>query len=178
MATVTTKQLARALDVTERRIFQYLEAGMPKLAPGKYDFAACLLWVIKYYRKLLEKREVPLQDEGLREGKARVVKLTGDLKELELLRLRGQLIDLESVKTVWEKSVVRVRQKLLSLVSKAAPHAVNLKSVPKARAFLEQTVISGLEALSHVGHEVRKAALASGWASPAEGEPEQEVGDE
>ncbi len=175
MAIVGRAALAKALDVSERRINQLVQEGMPRTEHGAYDFGACVCWFVRYQRKLLEKKDLTHGEDGYREGKARVVRLDGDRKELELMRLRGELIDLESVRAIWERACVRARQKMISLVSKQAPHHVGIKSVPKARALLESLVNSSLEALSMVGHEVRRAALKEGWIAGAAAGDEEEA---
>ena len=72
-----------------------------------------------------------------------------------------------------------IRSDFWELVDYANAHHVGVKSVPNARALLESMVNSSLEALSMVGHEVRRAALKEGWAtSAAAGDGPEEGGGE
>ena len=42
---VTAKDLAAELNISQQRIRQFVQAGMPRHAHGKYDLETCLQWV-------------------------------------------------------------------------------------------------------------------------------------
>lgn len=80
--------------------------------------------------------------------RARLARAQADKTELELAKLRGELVEIEvAAKTIGEEYAV-VRAKLLGLPTRAAPlvHACN--SVPEVNGILSDLVYEALAELS------------------------------
>ena len=88
---VDRQSLAAALDLTPNRIQQLTVQGMPKVARGRYDLAACTQWYIAF--KLNGAQESSDVNEARKKlYDAQVIKT-----ELETERMRRELIPADEV---------------------------------------------------------------------------------
>jgi phage terminase Nu1 subunit (DNA packaging protein) len=123
VANVGVKKVAMALGVTPRRVQQLAQEGMPHGdGRGKYDLAQCMLWYIRYLQKVIDKRESPQGSIGdsLRTQRERLVSAQADREELELSKLRGELIPVSLFEQVMSKQITSARQRLLTLPGSVA----------------------------------------------------------
>ena len=75
--------------------------GLPKEGRGQFDPMKCMLWYVRYLQRAIEKKAVPTLDSGFvgeRKERVRLLSADADLKEIELSKLRGSVITLESTK--------------------------------------------------------------------------------
>lgn len=117
MALVGVGKVAKALNVTVRRVNQLVNEGMPKAGHGRYDLAQCMLWYIRYLQKALERREGSPEDSvgaTLRMERTLLIKAQREREELELAARRGELISASVVKDKWTAIAATLKQRILA----------------------------------------------------------------
>ncbi|HXE90479.1 MAG TPA: hypothetical protein VNK82_05885 [Terriglobales bacterium] len=123
MALVGVEKIAKALNVTRRRVNQLVHEGMPRAERGKYELGACMAWYIRYMQSAFERREM-FSDDGssadVRRQRARMLKASADLAEMELAEKRGELVPVEAFKRVMGNMIAVVRSQLLGLPGRVA----------------------------------------------------------
>lgn len=124
MAGANVETVAKALNLTPRRVQQLVAEGMPKATRGEYDLGQCMAWYIRYLQKALEARQDPDSRHDLAEltrERARLAKEQADKTALYNAELRGDLGRL----SVWQDELARflseMRAAFLRLPSKVAP---------------------------------------------------------
>lgn len=125
--TLTTRELAEALEVTVRTVRRYRKQGMPCTEGG----AAGNLYDLEEARRWLESKNLtgspgrPPTDEGLalKGAKARLEEARAEKAELELARRKGELLRREEVLALYVEYAQQVRTTLLDAA----------RSEPKAR---------------------------------------------
>lgn len=122
MANVGVEKVSKALNVTVRRVQQLAQEGMPRDGRGKYDLAQCMLWYIRYLQNVIDKRESPQGSIGdsLRTQRERLISAQADREELELAKLRGELIPASLFEQLMSKQITSARQRLLTLPGNVA----------------------------------------------------------
>ena len=53
---VKVDEVARALNLTPRRVQQLRSEGLPSVGRGQYELGPCMAWYIRYLQAALEKR--------------------------------------------------------------------------------------------------------------------------
>jgi phage terminase Nu1 subunit (DNA packaging protein) len=89
MAGANVETIAKALNITPRRVQQLVNDGMPRGKRGEYDLGACLVWYVRFLQRALEARH----DPETRDDSA------------ELMRDRGRLARAQADKTEIENAV-------------------------------------------------------------------------
>jgi phage terminase Nu1 subunit (DNA packaging protein) len=56
MTHANVEQVAKALNLTARRVQQLVKLGMPQAARGQYELGACMHWYIRHLQKAVEAR--------------------------------------------------------------------------------------------------------------------------
>src|SRR5258705_7586015 len=80
-------QIARALNISVRRVNQLVLEGMPRLATGAYNTGACLLWYSRYLLRALAREASPADLAELQElysQKLRLLRAQAEAAEFEL----------------------------------------------------------------------------------------------
>lgn len=121
--TMTKKELASVAGYTYRRLYD-IDRDLPegkklfvKSEDGKYDLA---IFVQKWVEYNIA-RESPDDWEDLEVVKAKHEIVKTEKTELEVARMRGQLIDIQDVQRLWGDIVNTVTQNLIHLPGKVAP---------------------------------------------------------
>jgi phage terminase Nu1 subunit (DNA packaging protein) len=142
MATVDLKQVAKALNVSERRVQQLTKEGLPKEDRGKYDLGKCMLWYIRYLQAALEasgRRDSTDEDYGgMREERARLLRAEAELKEIELAKERGQVVTIADVEREWSAIVLSVKARIMAIPPRLAPEILGETSRVMAQAKIEK----------------------------------------
>ena len=158
MAIVGSGQIAAALGITRRRVEQLVDEGMPRAGHGKYDLGACLLWIAK--KKLVGSTEVGSTEAGsFRAERSRAMRADASLKEIELAKRRGEVIEVDESVRIWEVAMERIRTKMIAAVNVNAPRIIGIKTVAQANAALEAIVYEALSAGASVGDEIKGDAV-------------------
>lgn len=159
MPSVTSVELARILDLeSKRRVEQLVHEGMPRAGRGRYDVGACMAWYIRFLKKNRVERVGVNRADAARE---RIAEAEAQMKEIALERERGTIVSTEEMAAVWEDALTRLRESMMTGISKQAPNVVGLKTIPEAVGALKTFVYAALNAASRVGDEV-EAEVANG----------------
>jgi phage terminase Nu1 subunit (DNA packaging protein) len=147
MPYATLDQIAHLLKLTPRMVNLHVKNnGMPRISRGQYDMVKCVHWYLDFKDRQIE--EARKGDETERQARARLTKASADLKELELARERGRLLEIEVVKALWERIVVAFKTRILAIPTKLAPRLVACQDLSQAKDMLDQEVREALSELS------------------------------
>src|SRR6202035_3110507 len=93
---VSYEDLARVMDVQPKSVADLVAKGMPHEARGQYDVGRCLAWYVRYLHGQMIRRGITEEERNsgvnLRVERHRLMKITGDLAELDLNQRRGKMI--------------------------------------------------------------------------------------
>ena len=87
--------------------------------------------------------------------RARLTKAQADRTELEARELMGEMVRVDVISAEWAKMIGAMRQRLLSIPTKAAPRARGAESDIQAATLLESEILDALGELSDDGLEDR-----------------------
>lgn len=124
MAGANVETVAKAMNITPRRVQQLAGEGMPRAVRGEYDLGQCMAWYIRYLQKIVESRSQEGDRTGIAEWtkeRSRLAKEQADRTALQNAELRGDLGRI----SVWKEEVtnvfIEIRAALLAVPSKLAP---------------------------------------------------------
>ena len=148
---VGIKQIAVVLNLTPTRVQQLTHEGLPKKFRGKYDQDECTGWYIRYLQALFEKKAV-LDPAGEvlaseRESRLRLLRADVDLREIELARERGQLVQIDDVEKEMAALVLTTKARVMAVAPRAAPDIIGETSRVMIQAKIEKYL---REALVHL----------------------------
>jgi phage terminase Nu1 subunit (DNA packaging protein) len=142
MALADVKQVAKALNITDRRVQQLAKEGLPKEEKGKYDLGKCMLWYIRYLQAALEAsgRRDSGEEEfiGAREERARLLRAEAELKEMELAAKRGQMVTIADVEKQYSDLAHSIRARIMAIPPRLAPEILGETSRVMAQAKIEK----------------------------------------
>lgn len=146
---MTKKELASIVGYTYRRLYD-IDRDLPEgkklfveSEGGKYDLA---IFVQKWVAYNVEREACEEWDIDLVKAKHELVKT--QKTEIEVARLRGQLIDVQDVKRLWGNIANTVMQNFVHLPSKVAPMLQMMESVDAIRGILDVEIRKILEGIA------------------------------
>ena len=155
MPYATLEQIAHILKLTPRMVNLHVkDHGMPRVNRGEYDLVQCVHWYIDYKDQII--KEARRGDETEQQARARLVKATANLRELELAEARRQLISVGMVKFLWERIVVTFKTKILSIPSKLPQRLIVCKDINQIKDLLEREIYEALSELSESDIDLSK----------------------
>jgi phage terminase Nu1 subunit (DNA packaging protein) len=171
MPHISTDVLAKALDVTPRRVRQLAQEGVfPRQAHGKWDLAKCLLAYVRHVQKELRGRngsgENGAEIPGLTAERERRLRVQRERDEIRLAKERGALIPVETYRRELTEAFSTVRERLLGL-KRLAP---DLEGLPRAMieirldAAVRDVLASLADGLPAPSRQPRKPAQPPGSA--------------
>ena len=147
MPYATLEQIAHLLKLTPRMVNLHVrEHGMPRVGRGEYDLVQCVHWYIDFKDRLI--KEARRGDESEQQARARLVKATADLRELELAHAREKLVDVSTVALMWERLVVAFKTRMLAIPTKLPHRLVACKEMGEVKELLEAEISEALSELS------------------------------
>ena len=152
---VDVQAVAKALNLTPRRVQQLKSEGMPSVGRGQYELGPCMAWYIRYLQAALEKRGpnvIPDTPDLLAE-KTRLAREQGDKLSIENSIKRGELVYVSEVVSTWSDHIVSCRAKLLGLPTKVAPQLVNQTNANAIAGKLRDEIDAALYELSEGADE-------------------------
>jgi phage terminase Nu1 subunit (DNA packaging protein) len=153
MPTVDVGSIARTMNLTETRVQQLANEGMPRAGRGQYDPTKCMRWYIRYLQAALEKRAVPTTDGSFvseREERVRLLRADADLREMELARERSQVIALTDYERTLADLVLTTKARIMAIPPRLAPDLVGETSRVMIQAKLEKACKESLAYLARV----------------------------
>ena len=113
---VTKSEFARQLDVRPARVTQLIQQGLPVTETGKIPSRLAHDWVAANIRRRHKPEAQPAESD-----RARLDRLKADQAELELERLRGNMLDrAEAEKAIFERARAE-RDAHVAFVARVAP---------------------------------------------------------
>lgn len=153
MAYATLEQIAHLLKLTPRMVNLHVkERGMPRVGRGEYDLVKCVHWYLDFKDRQIE--AVRKGDETEQQARGRLTIASADLRELELSSARGEVIEVESIRLLWERIVVAFKTKMLSLPTKLPQRLIVCKEVNQIKELLDQEITEALNELSNTHIDV------------------------
>lgn len=157
-ATVNAAELSAFLNVDASYVTRlHSDHGMPRKARGKYDLHECAKWYIRHLQERARSRAFGAND-ATREQKARLAGAEATLKELEVARLRRELIPVEDAVRLWDDALARVRDAMIATVSTSAQRVIGVRTLPQAHALIEGVIHDALSAAAETSNATRKPA--------------------
>jgi phage terminase Nu1 subunit (DNA packaging protein) len=124
-------QLAYLLNLTPRWINRLVkEQGMPRVAPGHYDLVECVQWYIEFIRRQSKGSDQP---ESFNQERAALTRANRRLRELDLAKKRGELLEVSLVRQAVGDLVHAAKAHLLGLPSSLADILAREKSPAKVK---------------------------------------------
>ena len=160
---VKVDEVARALNLTPRRVQQLKEEGLPTVGRGQYELGPCMAWYIRYLQGKLEKMGPNMNSDtpDLVAERTRLAKEQGDKLAIENSIKRSELVYVSDVVSAWSEHISNARAKLLSLPSKVAPQLVNQPNANVIASKLREDIDTLLYELAE-GHDQYLASVESG----------------
>lgn len=155
MSTVNVTRIASAINLSEQRVQQLVNEGMPREARGQYDPMKCMLWYIRYLQSAIEKRSVPAPDNRFvgRAERVRLLRADADLREMELAKKRALLIALPDVEAMLTDLVLTTKARIMAIPPRLAPDLMGETSRVMIQAKLEKACKEALSYLAKAGKE-------------------------
>ncbi len=148
-------QLAKMLDITTQTLDRYIQAGLPfDSAPGRagksyvFDLAVVVGWLRERDTKNTRGDSGTVED-----ARKRKLEAEARLAEMAAEKAAGSLLERSDVDAAVIGAFSRVRARLLSLPSKAAPRCVD-RTMDQIGAVLEADVRDALQELSDTDLQV------------------------
>lgn len=109
-------------------------------------------WKLHRVVTFLQGTQTPLGDVKLNldQERARLAHAQAIRTEIEVSKLRGELIEVAAVFRVWGKVISDLRSRLLGLPTRAAPMLIGCRTMPKIRDELERQVYEALNELADI----------------------------
>jgi phage terminase Nu1 subunit (DNA packaging protein) len=141
----SAKDLAAALDLTERRVQQLAEEGIVvKVGRGKYK----AIESIRNFIKNLQDQEQGNGDVNYFEERARHEKAKREKAELIVSVMRGELHRAEDVKDVMNDMIAAFKSRMMALPTKLAPILAGKSDIPAIQRLISREVHDALAELS------------------------------
>lgn len=139
MALASVRTLAKAMNVSTRRVSQLVHLGLPREEHGRYDLGQCLMWYIRYLQRVLEGRQLGTADcelFSLTRERLALLRAKRELRELELAEKRKQFVADEGVDEAIAEMVLTMKPCLMGLPARLGAELVGETS----RAIIEAKI--------------------------------------
>lgn len=170
--TMTKKELASVAGYTYRRLYD-IDRDLPegkklfvKSEDGKYDLAIFVQKWVDY--NVQNESPDDWADLDLVKAKHEVVKT--QKTELEVARMRGQLIDVQDVRRLWGDIANTVMQNMIHLPSKLAPMVQMMDNVELIASIIDEEIRKILNEIAET--PLPDYAAEDGQEEESEGEDE------
>jgi phage terminase Nu1 subunit (DNA packaging protein) len=147
---VNVEAIAKALNLTTRRVHQLKAEGLPTVGRGQYELGPCMAWYIRYLQNALEKRGPNINPDtpDLLAEKTRLAREQGDKLAIENSIKRGELVYVNDVVQTWADHIASARAKLLAMPTKLAPQLVSQSNANVIATRIREEIDAALDELS------------------------------
>lgn len=147
---ITTKELAALLGITIRRVQQYNKDGIiNNVTRGKFNAAQSIQKYITYQLEL-ERKKYKRQGLDLYEIRKRREAAEAELKEIELQKTKGELIEIDEMHTVVYKIINESKMKLLSIPNSISTKLLKKTSKREVNKIIKNAIYESLSDLSRM----------------------------
>lgn len=105
------------------------------------------------------------------EARTRKVNAEAEIAELELAKIRGELVQAEDVVSAWEDVLAAAKAKFLSIPTKAAPIAAAESEAGACQKILEDLVHEALQEFSNYEPKISTTEVSKGSSGEGDAEP-------
>lgn len=159
------EQVAKALNITPRRVQQLVGEGLPRASKGDYDLGAAMVWYIRFLQRALEQRGS--MDGGgnvmaLAAERARLAREQADKTSLENAVRRGELAEIAAIAEEFGKAIAAVRARLLAVPTKEAPMLAPLSDANSIKSRLTTAIREALTELASFSERHARTSAARG----------------
>lgn len=109
-----------------------------------------------------------MANQDYEEARARKVAAEAEITELELAKVRGELVVADDVVTAWSDTLSSLKAKMVSIPSKAAPIVAAEDSAGGCQKVLDELIREALEELSNYDPKIDAANTQRTSVSPEE----------
>lgn len=131
------ERLASELNVKIRRVQQLVVEGLPQLRRNAYDLLAAFRWYVRHVQAALHRRENIESESPSNSYRDRLMAAQAERAEMDLLRVRGELIPLAAYEQHMTALVIAARERFLQLPGRLAGLIVSLEN-PADRAAVKR----------------------------------------
>ena len=149
MEGMTKKELSEVAGYTYRRLHD-INLSLPddkklfvKKEEGKYDLP---IFVQRWVQYNVDRESLDIEDLSVVKAKHEVIKTKKT--ELEVERMRGQLVDVQDVKRLWANIANTVLQNMLNISSKLAPMLTMMDNTETIAGIIDEEIRSILTNIS------------------------------
>jgi len=169
---VGIEELAKLVDVTERRIQQIEQEGIIKSEPKKnnkdkreYDFVKSIVSLVRYFRNKADSRRSG-DSEDMETEKLRNIVIKNKKEELLLEELENDLHRTADIERVMGAALTRLRINLLAIPMGVAPLVREKSNVNEIAEIIEARISRALNELATV--DIDKMLDEDDWADTGE----------
>jgi phage terminase Nu1 subunit (DNA packaging protein) len=147
--TINAADLAKILDLSEVSIHELVKKNIiPKEGRGKFIPHKCIVYYIRHLREQAAGRGgTDLTDE-----RSRLARAQAERVEMENEVTRGNLISIEDVRKENEYTDMAIRNKLLGISKKLAPHLFLIDNLAETEKIIDDNIYEILLELSRLGN--------------------------
>lgn len=140
-------QLAEILCIDPRRVQQLAKEGViPRLTKGQYPLVESIQGYIQYLQAMAHGRSD--SETGYGSQRTKLTKLKAEIQEIQLRRMKNELVPINQVIEVWGNVVTNMRSKMLSIPAKIAPRMRATKSNAEAQTIIKKNIEQALAELA------------------------------
>lgn len=130
--------------------------GLPREGRGQYDLIKVVRWYVAFLKRQMEELRAGGED-GL-QAKARLLKSTANMKEMDEAARREEIVNVNEVATIVEEALSILRTRLLSLHKRAAPLLDGLETIGEREDVIKGIVYECLTNLTTIPDSIRGLA--------------------
>lgn len=136
-------ELAVKLNISYTNLSKMISAGiLTKMPRGEYDVEKATIEYIDHLRERAAGRGADLSEE-----RARLAKEQADGKEMENEVSRGELVHIKDVGKNLERSLTKVRNRLLAIPTDISQEVMTCDTVAEAQEVIERAILGALNEL-------------------------------
>jgi len=130
-------EICKIIGIKERRYYQLAQENeVPVPEKGKVNTVDAIQSYIAYLKKVAQGQgSLSLADE-----RARLTKIQADMKELQLKKEQGELIEAEVALKLFTEVIQKMSSKLSAIPLKVAPLIIGCKTITEAKEILENLI--------------------------------------
>lgn len=146
---IKTKDLASALGISERRIQQLTKEDiLPFEKRGYYSLRQSIQKYISY-QLLLDRKKYKKNDTDINEARKRREFADAEIREMELQKLKGELIETSEVANNYSQRLVILKTRLLAISTNICRRLLKKTSIREVKLIIDTEVYKALNELSH-----------------------------
>lgn len=145
---LSKREFAETFGISEKQIERYCQEGMPHKKEGVKVFLLMPEARVWYHKHLVEKGEQRAKPKGKRTDSVdRRLAAEAETAEIELAKLRNELMTVADYDRLIGDAFARVRARLTNLPPRIAGIVLGAKSIQEAQARIEPLVREAMEEL-------------------------------